>query len=144
MFEKKDFGNDSLIQLRECDLVAPTVDANSSSVDLLGYDGCLIIIGLGESNDSLSGSTYLEFEVETSDNDSDWTDATDSVLSASVTGTNTGTIAKIDDASEDAIIVTSAYLGRERYLRVVVNVTGTHTSGTPLFIGVIRTRKKYA
>lgn len=138
-----DSGNVSFTQLRECDLVAATVDANGSSVDLLEADGCLLIISLGESNDSLSSSVYIEFEVETSDDDSTWVDAADADLSDSVTGTNTGTIAKIDDATEDAIVITSAYLGRERYVRVVVNVTGTHSNGTPLAIAAMVHRKKY-
>lgn len=143
MFQKKDFGNIGALKLLECDLVAPTVDINSAAADLLNYDGCLFIVNCGESNDSLSGSVYLEFEVETSDDNSTWVDAADAVVTNTVTGTNTGTFAKVDAAAEDDAIFTAAYLGRERYVRVVVNVTGSHTNGTPLSIVCVRTRAQY-
>jgi len=144
MFEKIDFGNDSVTQLMENDLVAPTIDVNSTGVDLKEHDGCLFIVSVGESNDTLSGSVKIELEVETSDDNSTWADATDAVVQTSVTGTNTGTFGVIDGAADDAAVYTAAYLGRERYARVVVNVTGTHTNGTPLGINVIRTRDKYS
>lgn len=143
MFEKKDFGSDSAVSLLECDLVAPTVDVNSASVDLKEHDGCLLVVNVGESNDTLSGSVYLELEVEHSDDNSAWSDCANTDISSSVTGTNTGTFAKIDDAAEDATVYSVAYLGRKRYVRVVVNVTGTHTNGTPLAASAIRTRAKY-
>ena len=144
MLQKVNFGNASVSQLLECDLVAPTIDVNSSSIDLKEHDGCLFIVGVGESNDTLSGSVKIELEVETSDDDSTWADAADADISSSVTGTNTGTFGVIDGAADDAAVYTTAYVGRERYARVVVNVTGTHTNGTPYYIAVIRTRDKYA
>jgi len=143
MFQTKDFGNTSTTHLLECDLVAPTVDVNGASVDLREYDGCLITVMVGESNDTLSGSVKIELEIETSDDNSTWVDATDAVITNSVTGTNTGTFAVIDDAAEDAAVFTTAYLGREAFIRPVVNVTGTHTNGTPISISAQRIRAKF-
>jgi len=141
MLQKKDFGNDSVSSL----LIASvrTADVNSTGIDLKEHDGVLFIVSLGNSADTLSGSVYIELEVETSDDNSAWVDAADADLSASVTGTNTGTFAKIDAPGEDSTVFTVAYLGRERYARVVVNVTGTHSTGTPVAVCAIRTRAKY-
>ena len=141
MFEKKDFGNDAVVH----SITAATLtgDANGTSADLKEYDGALIVVNVGNSGDTLSGSVKIELEVETSDNNSAWSDAADADLSSSVSGTNTGTFAVIDAGSEDSTTFTTAYLGRERYVRVVANLTGTHSNGTPVAANIIRTRAKY-
>jgi len=101
------------------------------------------VVNVGNSGDTLSGSVYIELEVETSDDNSTWVDAADAMITGAVTGTNTGTFAVINAPTEDSAIFTTAYLGRERYVRVVVNVTGTHSSGTPVATQYIRTRARY-
>jgi len=141
MLEKKNFGNDAA--LLGAIAVTLTADANSAACDLLDYDGCLIVVNVGNSGDTLSGSVYIELEVETSDDNSTWVDAADAMITGAVTGTNTGTFAVINAPTEDSAIFTTAYLGRERYVRVVVNVTGTHSSGTPVATQYIRTRARY-
>lgn len=141
MLEKKDFGNNAVVH----SIAAQTLtgDANGASADLKEHDGALIIVNVGNSGDTLSGSVKIELEVETSDNNSAWSDAADADLSSSVSGTNTGTFAVIDAGSEDTTTFTTAYLGRERYVRVVANLTGTHSNGTPVAANIIRTRAKY-
>ena len=112
-------------------LVAPTIDIDSASVDTQGFDSLSLVVNIGESGDTLSGSVYIEVEVEESVDDSVWTDVADADLTNFVAGTNDGTIAKIDAAAEDDVVVTTGYTGSKRYVRVVINVTGTHTNGFP-------------
>ena len=140
MFQYKDHGNVTVIHALTSLII--NSDTNSTSADLIDYDGALIIVNMGNSADTLSGSNYIELEVETSDNNSDWTDATDAILSSSVTGTNTGTFALVNAADEDTTSFTVSYLGRERYIRVVINFTGTHSTGTSISCNIVRTRKK--
>lgn len=142
MLQKVDFGNVSVSQL--LDPATLTADANSASVDLIEHDSVLFIVNVGESGDTLSGSVKIELEIETSDDDSTFADAADADLSSSVSGTNNGTFAVIDADAEDDAVYTVAYLGRERYARVVVNVTGTHTNGTPISVTAVRSRDKYS
>lgn len=111
-----------------------TADANSSSIDRQGFDSVMFIASVGLSADTLSGSVYAEFEVEESDDNSAWTDVANADLFKSVTGTNVGTFAKIDDPAEDETHYFTAYRGTKRYCRVVYNVTGTHSSGTPVAV----------
>ena len=117
------------------DPVVITSDANGASVDMKGYGSVAFYALVGESGDTLSGSVYIELEIEDSDNDSDWADAVDADVRSSVTGNNTGTFAKIDAATEDDAVFLGQYDGSSRYVRPVINVTGTHTNGTP--IGII-------
>lgn len=142
MFEKKDFGNDAPL----LGLIAQTLtaDGTGAACDLLEHDGCLVIFNIGNSADTLSGSVKIELEIQTSDDNSTWVAAPDAEVSSTVTGTNTGTVAVIDAPAEDSAIFTAAYLGRERYVRGVINLTGTHSSGTPCSISYVRSRDKYS
>ncbi len=106
-----------------------TADANSTAVDVLGYESLVMAAMIGITGDTLSGSVKVEVEVEESDDNSTFTDVANADLTNYVTGTNVGTIAVIDDNAEDDVIVSTGYKGSKRYVRLVFNYTGTHTNG---------------
>lgn len=113
----------------------PTVDANGATVDLLGYQTCLLSAYVGTSLDILAaGTLYIELEVEESTDGSTWTDVADADLSDTASGTNTGCFAYIDTAGQDDTLYQTQYKGSARYVRAVLNITGTQTNGTPLTI----------
>lgn len=118
-----------------------TADTDGASVDLKDYEWVAFLALVGESGDTLSGSVYIELEVEESDDDSTFTDVADADLSDTVTGNNTGTFGKIDAAAEDDAVFTTQYRGSSRYVRPVINLTGTHTNGTPIGIVALRMGK---
>lgn len=121
-----------------------TADANGTGVDLQFYEGAHIVAVVGAEGDTLSGSVKIELEVEESDDDSTYTDVADADLSTTVTGTNTGTFALIDAAAEAPAVYTTDYKGSKRYIRVVWNITGTHTNGTPGSAVVVRGHNRHA
>jgi len=120
------------------DPVVITADADGASVDLLGYDRVVFYALVGESGDTLSGSVKIELEVEESSDDSSFTDVADAHLTQYVAGTNDGCFALIDAAAEDDAVYMTEYRGSERYVRPVINVTGTHSNGTPIGILALR------
>ncbi len=111
-----------------------TADVNSATFDLANKTGVVLIGYMGNSADTLSGSVYSEWEVEESDDDSSWNDVADADLTNYVDGANDGTFAKVDAPAEDSAIFAVGYKGKKRYVRVVYNITGTHTTGTPVAI----------
>ena len=113
-------------------------DQNSGSVDTRGYDSLMLLANIGLSADSLSGANYIELEVEDSPDDSAWSDVADADLTNFVTGTNNGTFAKIDDAAEDELRYIVGYKGDKRFVRVVINFTGTHATGTPIGVSAVQ------
>jgi hypothetical protein len=121
-----------------------TADANSTGIDLAGSRGLLLIADIGDTGDTLSGSIKIEMEVEHSDDNSSWSDCADADLVKSVTGTNTGTFAVIDDNAEDETVYTTSYIGSKRYVRVVANFTGTHTNGTEVGVIAVKTHQMKA
>lgn len=112
----------------------PTVDVDGAAVDLQGYHTCLFTAYVGTSLDTLSGSVYIELEVEESEDSSTWTDVADADLSTYVSGNNDGCFGVIDAAAEDDAVFQTQYKGGKRYCRAVINVTGTHTNGTPITV----------
>ena len=124
------------------DPVVHTADVDGASVDLLGYEGCVFIGLIGESGDTLSGSVYAELEIEESVDDSTFTDVDDGDIVGEVAGTNDGCFAFVDAAAEDDAVFTVQYNGSSRYVRPVINVTGTHSNGIPIGIIAIRFGKR--
>ena len=119
-----------------------TADTDGASVDMQEYRYLAFYATVGESGDTLSGSVYIELELEESNDDSSFTDCADADVTNTVSGNNTGTFAKIDAAAEDQAIYMCEYKGSKRYVRPVVNVTGTHSNGTP--IGIMAVRAGYS
>jgi hypothetical protein len=109
-----------------------TGDINGDSIDTRGYESCVLVAQLGQTGDTLSGSVKVEFEVEESDDASSWTDVADADLLNYVDGTNDGCFAVVDSNSEDDAVFVTGYRGYKRYVRIVANLTGTHTNGIEL------------
>jgi len=112
-----------------------TADGTGAEVDMQGYNGLYIVFNIGESADTLSGSVKIECEIQHSDaSGSGFAAAADADVRDTVTGTNTGTVAVIDAAAEDSVIVECQYVGNKRYVKPIINLTGTHSNGTPCAI----------
>jgi hypothetical protein len=133
----RDFEN-NIKHTQVLDPVVLTTDTDCDGVDLLGYGSCAFYVMVGESGDTLSGTVYIELEVEESDDDSTYSDCADAVVTNTVSGNNTGTFAKIDAAAEDDAVYMCEYRGSKRYARVVINVSGTHSNGTPIAVLALR------
>lgn len=114
--------------------LAQKTDANGTTIDRLGFDSCTVAVYMGASGDTLSGSVYAEFKLEESDNGSVWSAVAEKHMIGALAGTTTGAFAKVDDPAEDDLVYKVGYVGAKRYVRAVVDVTGTHTNGFPLAI----------
>ena len=125
------------------DPVVVSADALSSVIDMAGFRDVTVLAAIGESGDTLSGSVYIELEMQESDDDSTYTACADADITNAVTGTNTGTFALIDAAAEDDAVFASQYLGDKRYVKVNINVTGTHTNGTPCGVLAVQSGENY-
>lgn len=120
-----------------------TADVTSAAVDMAGFADVAFAVLVGASGDTLSGSVKIELEVQESDDNSTYTAVANANLSSSVTGTNVGTFAVIDDGAEDDAVYSVKYLGSKRYLKVVANLTGTHSNGTPIGAVAIKSGERY-
>jgi len=115
-----------------------TADKNSSSVDMTEYRDVGFIVSIGAPGDTFDSTVYAELEVQDSDDNSTFAAVADAYITNSVTGTNTGTFAKVDADGECETKYLTQYRGPKQYVRVVINVTGTHTNGTPYSVVAMR------
>lgn len=106
------------------------------AVDLAGYESATLIVHVGVSGDTLSGSVYHTVKLQESADNSVWND----VAAADMEGSNS---VVIDDAAEDPVVIVWGYKGAKRYLRVFDDVTGTHTNGTPFGAVIVRSRPRH-
>lgn len=111
-------------------------EGTGAGVDLAGYETALAIVNVGISGDTLSGSVYHTIKLQESDDNVTFTD----VAAADMEGTQSTVI---DDAAEDPAVVVFGYKGSKRYIRVLDDVTGTHTNGTPYGSVIVRSRKRH-
>jgi hypothetical protein len=109
-----------------------TADTVTTGVDTADCNAAKISVLVGESGDTLSGSVYWDFILETSTDNSVWTAVTDNNVVIGQTVDSSGIFATIDAAAEDDVVLTVGYIGLEQYFRVNIDATGTHTNGTPM------------
>lgn len=115
-----------------------TADADGSAVDLQGFESATVIIDMGAEGITLSATDKIEIELEHSDDNSTWTDVTSSNDVIGATPDSSGKIATFDANGEIPAISAVGYIGGKRYIRAVANFSGTHGTGTPLSVSVIK------
>ena len=99
-----------------------TADATTNLVNLTGFGSCDVMVAVG----ALTG-------VGASDNLTISLQECDTTVGTSFTdvaaGNMIGAFTLIDATSEDSVVQRVGYLGNKKYLRVVLNETGTISAG---------------
>lgn len=114
----------------------------STHVDMQGYEELILEVSVGSTGDTHSGSLKADLIVEHSDTttDGDFADAADEDIVNPVSGATTAHFATIDSDTEDDTVYITAYRGTKRYVRVEIDRTGNHSTGTIYGVNAIRTR----
>ncbi len=115
-----------------------TSDETGFGHDMKDFNSILFNCNLGLSGDTLSGSVKMEFYMQHSDDNSTFVNVPDAEVRDAVTGAQVGTFYVMDDATKDQTVVQGQYRGKKRYVRVRINVIGTHTNGTPLAVTAVK------
>lgn len=117
-------------------VVNDDTEGTGVAVDLQGFGAAEVLFLVGDSGDTLSGSVSLQCKIQDSDDGSTgWADVTgDDLL---------GSASIIDAPAEDQVVQALGYLGSKRFIRAIVDTTGTHTNGTPIGAVVVRGRGRH-
>ncbi len=132
----KDMSNNIKVVSALAAAVYGSADVNGSAVDRQGFESVTFAMSVGAEGDTLTGSLYIQVEMEHSDDNSTWTDcaAADIIVpkdqTVVVDGTNS-IVFKADDGAEAPVVFKVGYKGGKRYSRLVYNKEGTHSNGTP-------------
>tara|TARA_R100000329_G_C7606607_1_gene215202 strand:- start:160 stop:621 length:462 start_codon:yes stop_codon:yes gene_type:complete len=127
---KKDLAN-NLTVTQLLDPATLTATANSNGLDTQFDNGAMIIVNVGESGDTLSSTVKWDYILQDSSDNSTFSAVTDTKRVTYGTVDSSGIFATVDAAAEDDAAYKIGYIGPERYVRVAVTKTGTHTNGTP-------------
>jgi hypothetical protein len=113
-------------------VVNNTSEGTGDVVDTAGYESVELVVYVGESGDTLSGSLKHELAIQEGAlaNGSDMADVASPTTD--LIGSTTALFATIDADGEDGQVYKVGYKGSARYIRLKDTVTGTHTNGTPM------------
>tara|TARA_R100000329_G_scaffold135938_1_gene116456 strand:+ start:685 stop:1116 length:432 start_codon:yes stop_codon:yes gene_type:complete len=109
-----------------------TADANGTGVDLQGFESAMVVVNTGAEGDTLSGSVKFDFILEDSDDDSTYTAVTSSTSVTEGSVDSSGIFLTLDANGETPQISQIGYIGGKRYIRCKIDVTGSHSNGTPM------------
>ena len=115
-----------------------TADANGDGVDLQGFESATIVVDTGAEGDTLSSSVKIDFKLEDSDDNSTFAAVTSNTLVVGGTVDSSGIFLTLDANGETPQISEIGYVGGKRYVRVVADFTGTHSTGTAVAAAVIK------
>lgn len=119
-------------------------DNTPAAIDLQGFDGAKLIIQVGVGGITFDATNKVEFKVTHSDDDSTYTAVAQSdVVLPTASGADalvgTGGIVKSLIAAHATPDITHVdYIGGKRYLKVLADFSGTHGTGTPIAVTVVK------
>lgn len=119
-------------------------DNTPAKVDLAGFNSAALLIHVGVGGITFDGTNKVEFKLTHSDDDSTY----DAVTADDVQGVDSvgaGGIVKSLIAAHAAADVTKiGYKGSRRYLKLLADFSGTHGTGTPIAVEVVKGDSRYA
>ncbi len=113
------------------------VDSVPAAIDLAGYQGAEIILGIGIGGITFTAVNKIEFVLTHSDDDVTYVPVTDADV-LGVTGITTGIIKSLVVAHAAAAVYRFGYVGPRRYLKLLADFSGTHATGTALSATIVR------
>lgn len=131
---------DPLGMLKPLEIMPPLVtdaDNTPAAIDMLGYSSALILIHVGIGGITFTSSNKVEFKLTHSDDDSTYVAVTDADVSG-VTTASGGIVKSLVAAHAAASLTAVAYKGGKRYLKLLADFSGTHSTGTPMAATIIK------
>lgn len=121
---------------------------NGTGVDLQGYESATLIADVGAEGITLNGTNYFELSLEHSDDNSTFSDVAQADI---VDGTisSGGIWLKLDGTAGGnpdtaGEIYRVGYVGGKRYIRGVIAIGGSHSTGTPIGMFVIKGNARHS
>jgi hypothetical protein len=112
-------------------------DNTPAAIDLAGYNGAEIILGIGIGGITFTAVNKIEFVLTHSYDDVTYVAVTDADV-LGVTGITTGIIKSLVVAHAAAAVYRFGYIGPRRYLKLLADFSGTHATGTPISATIVR------
>lgn len=118
-------------------------DNTPVAIDLNGFESAVIAIHVGVGGITFTGTNKVEFVLTDSDDGVTYSPVTDSDVQG-VTGIVNGIVKSLIAAHATADVTKIGYLGGKRYLKLLADFSGTHATGTPIDVTVIKGHARFA
>lgn len=117
-------------------------DNTPAAIDLSGFDAAVVEFAVGVGGITFDSTDKIEFKLTHSEDDATYTvvddddvELTESNLDEVGTG---GIVYSLVAAHAAATVVNVGYVGNKRYLKVLADFGGTHGTGTPIAVQVVK------
>jgi len=114
-----------------------TADNTPAAVDLLGFESAEIALAIGVGGITFTTSNKIEFVMTHSDDNSTYTNVTAGDL-LGVSSVTSGIVKSLVAKHDTADVTRFGYRGGKRYLKLLANFSGTHSTGTPIGAVVVK------
>lgn len=119
-----------------------TADVDGTGVDVSNAESVEIIYNVGAEGVTLSTTDKIALELEESDSLS--TGYTDVAAADMIGEESAGVVKTLDDNAEAPAVYRVGYIGTKKYVRPVLNYSGTHGTGTPISVSVVASHLREA
>lgn len=110
--------------------IVKTADVNGTGIDLKGFSSAALIVNVGANGDTFSGSVKTNLIIQDSDDNSAFAAVTSNTAVTGGTVDSSGIFQVIDADGETGKTYGIGYVGGKQFIRVVIDIVGTHTNGT--------------
>ena len=119
------------IELVEClNAIVKDADTNASGIDTQGANSAMVIVNVGAPGVTFSGSVKVDVKLEDSADNSTYGAVTNNNFVTGGTVDSNGIWQTIDADGDCNAVYGIGYVGPKRYFRVVLDFTGSHSTGT--------------
>lgn len=115
-----------------------SADNVPSAIDLQGYDSAEILLAIGIGGITFDATNKIEFKVTHSDDNVTYTAVDVSHILGAVSVGAGGIIKALTAAHAAAATYRFGYKGSKRYIKILADFSGTHGTGTPLAVIVLK------
>jgi hypothetical protein len=115
-----------------------SADATGTAIDLRGFNSAVVLVEVGIGGITFTSTNKVEFILQDSDDGSTGWTAVDAKYVVGVSGVASGIIRSLVAAHAAPSVVEAGYIGPKRYIRVFADFSGTHGTGTPIAVTVVR------
>jgi hypothetical protein len=113
-------------------------DNTEVAVDIQGFNAAIIEIHIGVGGITFTSTNKIEFKLTHSDDNSSYSAVTvDDMIGLSNVGTG-GIIKSLTTAHAAGTVERFGYRGGKRYLKLLADFGGTHSSPTPLAASIVK------
>ncbi|MEO0036686.1 MAG: hypothetical protein RLZZ501_2709 [Pseudomonadota bacterium] len=120
--------------------IAPAVyaaDTTPTAIDLAGFNGVMLALHIGVGGITFTAANKIEFILTHSDDDSAYTPVTADDVQG-VLAVASGIVKALTAAHAASDVTLIGYKGGKRFLKLLADFSGTHSTGTAIAATVIK------